>query len=236
MGYGVDTSRFAENKRAVEDKYLGVLVKTSMNRYIQCTRCVRFASEVCGVPEMGATGRGEDMEITTYLESALTSGFQGNLVDIGPAGALTSKPYAFAARPWELGKTQSIDVMDAVGSAIRVDTRGREVMRILPRVNEAVNEEWISDKTRHVVDGLRTQRLDRPYIREAGQLRPASWAEAFAAIAGRIAGTDARRIGAIAGDLAAVEEMFALKELLAALGSTNLALQGGDAFDARAGR
>ena len=170
MGYGVDTSRFAENKRAVEDKYLGALVKTSMNRCIQCTRCVRFAAEVCGVPEMGATGRGEDMEITTYLESALTSELQGNLVDICPVGALTSKPYAFAARPWELGKTQSIDVMDGVGSAIRVDTRGREVMRILPRINEAVNEEWISDKTRHVVDGLRTQRLDRPYIRRG---RPA---------------------------------------------------------------
>ena len=183
MGYGVDTSRFAENKRAVEDKYLGALVKTSMNRCIQCTRCVRFAAEVCGAPELGATGRGEDMEITTYLETALTSELQGNLVDICPVGALTSKPYAFAARPWELGKTQSIDVMDGIGSAIRVDTRGREVMRILPRVNEAVNEEWISDKTRHVVDGLRTQRLDRPYIRQNGQLRSASWAEAFQAIA-----------------------------------------------------
>src|ERR1035441_9336726 len=166
MGYGVDTSRFAENKRAVEDKYLGALVKTSMNRCIQCTRCVRFAAEVCGVPEMGATGRGEDMEITTYLETALTSELQGNLVDICPVGALTSKPYAFAARPWELGKTQSIDVTDGIGSAIRVDTRGREVMRILPRVNEAVNEGWISDKTRHVVDGLRTQRLDRPSNRD----------------------------------------------------------------------
>jgi NADH-quinone oxidoreductase subunit G len=236
MGYGVDTSRFAENKRAVEDKYLGVLVKTSMNRCIQCTRCVRFASEVCGVPEMGATGRGEDMEITTYLETALTSELQGNLVDICPVGALTSKPYAFAARPWELGKTQSIDVMDAVGSAIRVDTRGREVMRILPRVNEAVNEEWISDKTRHVVDGLRTQRLDRPYIRENGQLRVASWPAAFEAIAAKIARSDGKRIGAIAGDLAAVEEMFALKDLLAKLGSANLAVQGGGAFDPKAGR
>jgi NADH-quinone oxidoreductase subunit G len=236
MGYGVDTSRFAENKRAVEDKYLGVLVKTSMNRCIQCTRCVRFAAEVCGVPEMGATGRGEDMEITTYLESALTSELQGNLVDICPVGALTSKPYAFAARPWELGKTQSIDVMDGVGSAIRVDTRGREVMRILPRVNEAVNEEWISDKTRHVVDGLRTQRLDRPYIREGGKLRAASWSEAFAAIAAKAGRIDGKRIGAIAGDLAAVEEMFALKELLAKSGSANLAVQGGDGFDPRAGR
>jgi NADH-quinone oxidoreductase subunit G len=236
MGYGVDTSRFAENKRAVEDKYLGVLVKTSMNRCIQCTRCVRFASEVCGVPEMGATGRGEDMEITTYLETALTSELQGNLVDICPVGALTSKPYAFAARPWELGKTQSIDVMDAVGSAIRVDTRGREVMRILPRVNEAVNEEWISDKTRHIVDGLRTQRLDRPYIRENGQLRAASWPEAFAAIAAKVARCNGKRIGAIAGDLAAVEEMFALKELLAKFGSVNMAVQGGDACDPKAGR
>ena len=236
MGYGVDTSRFAENKRAVEDKYLGALVKTSMNRCIQCTRCVRFSAEVCGAPEMGATGRGEDMEITTYLESALTSELQGNLVDICPVGALTSKPYAFAARPWELGKTQSVDVMDGVGSAIRVDTRGREVMRILPRINEAVNEEWISDKTRHIVDGLRTQRLDRPYIRENGQLRAASWPEAFAAVAARAGRIDGKRIGAVAGDLAAVEEMFALKELLAKCGSSNLAVQGGDAFDPKLGR
>ena len=236
MGYGIDTSRFAENKRAVEDKYLGALVKTSMNRCIQCTRCVRFSAEVCGAPEMGATGRGEDMEITTYLESALTSELQGNLVDICPVGALTSKPYAFAARPWELGKTQSVDVMDGIGSSIRVDTRGREVMRILPRVNEAVNEEWISDKTRHVVDGLRTQRLDSPYIRENGQLRAASWQEAFAAIAAKVGRIDGKRIGAIAGDLAAVEEMFALKELLAKYSSANLAVQGGDAFDPKAGR
>jgi NADH-quinone oxidoreductase subunit G len=236
MGYGVDTSRFAENKRAVEDKYIGALVKTSMNRCIQCTRCVRFTTEVCGVPEMGLTGRGEDVEITTYLESALTSELQGNLVDICPVGALTSKPYAFAARPWELGKTQSIDVMDAVGSAIRVDTRGREVMRILPRINENVNEEWISDKTRHIVDGLRTQRLDRPYIRENGKLRAATWTEAFANIAAAVTRSDGRRIGAIAGDLAAVEEMFALKELLTKLGSTNLATQDGAAFDPKAGR
>jgi NADH-quinone oxidoreductase subunit G len=237
MGYGVDTSRFAENKRAVEDKYLGALVKTSMNRCIQCTRCVRFSAEVCGAPEMGATGRGEDMEITTYLEHALTSELQGNLVDICPVGALTSKPYAFAARPWELGKTQSVDVMDGVGSAIRVDTRGREVMRILPRINEAVNEEWISDKTRHVVDGLRTQRLDRPYLRDdKGRLRAASWSEAFGAIAAKAGRIDGKRIGAIAGDLAAVEEMFALKDLLAKCGSANLAVQGGDAFDIKAGR
>ena len=207
-----------------------------MNRCIQCTRCVRFSAEVCGAPEMGATGRGEDMEITTYLETALSSELQGNLVDICPVGALTSKPYAFAARPWELGKTQSIDVTDGVGSAIRVDTRGREVMRILPRVNEAVNEEWISDKTRHVVDGLRTQRLDRPYIRENGKLRAATWPEAFAAIAAKARLSDGKRIGAIAGDLAAVEEMFALKDLLAKYGSVNLSVQGGDAFDPKAGR
>ncbi|WP_445487666.1 NADH-quinone oxidoreductase subunit NuoG [Rhodopseudomonas sp. RCAM05734] len=236
MGYGVDTSRFAENKRAVEDKYLGVLVKTSMNRCIQCTRCVRFAAEVCGVPEMGALGRGEDMEISTYLETALTSELQGNLVDICPVGALTSKPYAFAARPWELGKTQSIDVMDAVGSAIRVDTRGREVMRILPRVNEAINEEWISDKTRHIVDGLRSQRLDRPFVRENGKLRAATWPEAFAAIAAKVKGAAPKKIGAIAGDLAAVEEMFALKELLTKMGSANVATQDGAAFDPKAGR
>jgi NADH-quinone oxidoreductase subunit G len=236
MGYGVDTSRYAENKRAVEDKYLGALVKTSMNRCIQCTRCVRFSAEVCGVPEMGATGRGEDMEITTYLEQALSSELQGNLVDICPVGALTSKPYAFAARPWELQKTQSIDVMDAVGSAIRVDTRGREVMRILPRVNEAINEEWISDKARHVVDGLRAQRLDRPYVRIEGKLRPASWAEAFAAISLRVARSDGRRMGAIAGDLASVEEMFALKDLLGKYGSVNFATQDNTALKPAHGR
>lgn len=235
MGYGVDTSRFAENKRAVEDKYLGALVKTSMTRCIQCTRCVRFAAEVAGAPEMGAIGRGEDMEITSFLETALTSELQGNLVDICPVGALTSKPYAFAARPWELGKTQSIDVMDAVGSAIRVDTRGREVMRILPRVNEAVNEEWISDKTRHVVDGLRTQRLDRPYIRDNGKLRAATWTEAFGAIAAKVSAAG-NKVGAIAGDLAAVEEMFAIKALLASMGSSNVATASTAAFDASAGR
>jgi NADH-quinone oxidoreductase subunit G len=175
-------------------------------------------------------------EITTYLQTALTSELQGNLVDICPVGALTSKPYAFAARPWELGKTQSIDVMDAVGSNIRVDTRGREVMRILPRVNENVNEEWISDKTRHIVDGLRTQRLDRPYIRENGKLRPASWSEAFRGIAAKTASLHGPRIGAIAGDLAAVEDMYALKELLAKFGSRNVATQDGAAFDPKAGR
>ncbi len=237
MAYGVDTSRYAENKRAVEDKYVGVLVKTSMNRCIHCTRCVRFVTEVAGVPELGAIGRGEDMEITTYLEGALSSELQGNVVDLCPVGALTSKPYAFAARPWELNKTESVDVMDAVGSAIRIDTRGREVMRILPRVNDLVNEEWISDKTRHVVDGLRTQRLDRPYVREHGRLRPASWSEAFAAIAEKVKATPPNRIGAIAGDLCAVEDMFALKDLVTRLGSKNLdARQAGSVLDPRWGR
>ena len=169
MAYGVDFSRFQENKRAVEDKYIGPLVKTIMNRCIHCTRCIRFSTEVAGVSELGATGRGEDMEITTYLERSMTSELQANVVDLCPVGALTSKPYAFKARPWELSKTESIDVMDALGSNIRVDARGKEVMRILPRMNELVNEEWISDKTRHCVDGLGVQRLDRPYMRVFGQ-------------------------------------------------------------------
>jgi NADH-quinone oxidoreductase subunit G len=222
MAYGADSSRFAENKRAVEDKYIGALVKTSMNRCIQCTRCVRFVTEVAGVPELGAIGRGEDMEITSYLQGALSSELQGNVVDLCPVGALTSKPTAFHARPWEYAKTESIDVMDALGSAIRVDSRGREVVRILPRVNDAINEEWISDKTRHIVDGLKTQRLDRPYLRVDGRLRPASWAEAFAAVARKIAAAAPSRIGAVVGDLATVEEMFALKALLAKLGSANI--------------
>src|SRR5476651_1850451 len=208
MAYGVDTSRYHENKRAVEEKYIGPLVKTIMTRCIHCTRCIRFSSEVAGVPELGAIGRGEDMEITTYLEQAMSSELQSNVVDLCPVGALTSKPYAFAARPWELNKTQSIDVMDALGSAIRVDTRGREVMRVLPRANDDVNEEWISDKTRHVVDGLRTQRLDQPYVRENGQLQPATWNEAFGAIADKVARANPKRMGALVGDLAAVEEIF----------------------------
>src|SRR5438105_2393039 len=237
MAYGVDASRYRENKRAVEDKYVGLLVKTIMNRCIHCTRCVRFMTEVAGVPELGAIGRGEDMEITTYLEQAMTSELQGNVVDLCPVGALTSKPYAFAARPWELGKTESIDVMDAVGSAIRIDARGREVMRILPRVNDEVNEEWISDKTRHVVDGLRAQRLDQPYIREAGRLRPASWRAAFEAVAIRVKAADRNRIGAIAGDLAAVEELFALKDLMVRLGVVNIdCRQDGSALEPKFGR
>src|SRR6202034_938767 len=200
MAYGVDASRYRENKRAVEDKYLGALVKTSMNRCIQCTRCVRFATEVAGVAEMGATGRGEDMEITSYLEHALTSELQGNIVDLCPVGALTSKPTQFHARSWEYAKTESVDVMDALGSAIRIDSRGREVIRILPRINEAVNEEWISDKTRHVVDGLKTQRLDRPYVRIDGKLTRATWPQAFAAIAAKAKSTKPERIGAVVGD------------------------------------
>ncbi|SIQ51227.1 NADH-quinone oxidoreductase subunit NuoG [Bosea sp. TND4EK4] len=237
MAFGADTSRYAENKRAVEDKYIGPLVKTSMNRCIQCTRCVRFTTEVAGASDLGAIGRGEDMEITTYLEQAMASELQSNVVDLCPVGALTSKPYQNKARPWELSKTESIDVMDAVGSAIRVDSRGKEVMRILPRLNEAVNEEWISDKTRHVADGLKTQRLDRPYLRENGRLRPASWTEAFAAIVDKVKAVAPDRIGAIAGDLAAVEEMFALKALVVSLGSTNLdARQDGSVLHPKFGR
>ena len=189
------------------------------------------------MPDLGAIGRGEDMEITTYLEQAMTSELQGNVVDLCPVGALTIKPYAFTARPWELRKTESIDVMDALGSAIRIDARGREVMRILPRVNEEVNEEWISDKTRHVVDGLRTQRLDQPYMRKNGRLQPATWAEAFAAVAERVRAAKAERIGAIVGDLAAVEEMFALKDLMTRLGIGNLdCRQDGAALDPASGR
>src|SRR3977135_121077 len=237
MAYGVDNTRYHENKRAVEDKYIGVLVKTIMNRCIHCTRCVRFATEVAGVPELGAIGRGEDMEITTYLERAMVSELQGNVVDLCPVGALTSKPYAFAARPWELGKTESIDVMDAVGSAIRVDTRGRGGMRVVPRPHEDVNERGVYDKPRHVVDGLRVQRLDQPYVRQDGRLVPASWSAAFAAIAARLTGVAHSRIGAIAGDLAALEEMFALKALMTRFGSPHIdCRQEGEALDPKWGR
>ncbi len=237
MAYGFDAGRFQDNKRAVEDKYLGPLIGTYMTRCIHCTRCVRFMTEVAGVEELGAIGRGEDMEITTYLERGILSNLSGNVVDLCPVGALTSKPYAFMARPWELTKTPSIDVMDALGSAIRVDARGREVLRILPRVNEAINEEWISDKTRHVWDGLRTQRLDRPYVRRNGRLEPASWDEAFKAIAAKLKGLDGGRFAAVAGDLAACEEMFALKLLAEALGSPNVdCRQDGAALDPALGR
>ncbi|WP_042775728.1 NADH-quinone oxidoreductase subunit NuoG [Sinorhizobium fredii] len=237
MAFGIDSSRYQENKRAVEDKYIGPLVKTVMNRCIHCTRCVRFTTEVAGIAELGLIGRGEDAEITTYLEQAMTSELQGNVVDLCPVGALTSKPFAFTARPWELNKTESIDVMDAVGSAIRVDTRGREVMRVMPRVNEEINEEWISDKSRFIWDGLKTQRLDRPYGRKDGRLQSATWSEAFQAIKAAVAKSSADKIGAIAGDLASVEEMYALKELIASLGSENIdCRQDGAALDPSLGR
>jgi NADH-quinone oxidoreductase subunit G len=237
IAYGVDSSRYLENKRAVEDKYIGPLVRTSMNRCIQCTRCVRFMAEVAGTGEMGAIGRGEDMEITTYLESAMGSELQGNIADLCPVGALLPKPFTFKARSWELVKTPSIDVMDALGSAIRIDTRGREVMRILPRINDSVNEEWISDKAREIVDGLKTNRLDRPYVRRDGRLREASWREAFDTIAEKVRQCPPERIGAIAGDLCAVEEMFALKLLIESLGSSSLdCRQDGAKLDPRFGR
>jgi NADH-quinone oxidoreductase subunit G len=237
LAFGGDSSRYAENKRAVEDKYIGPLVKTAMNRCIHCTRCVRFTAEIAGTSDMGAIGRGEDMEITTYLQTAMTSELQGNVTDLCPVGALLPKPQNFRARPWEYQKTETIDVQDALGSAIRVDARGREVIRILPRVNEAVNEEWISDKTRQVVDGLKVQRLDRPYIRENGRLRAASWQEALGAVAAKTKATSPARIGALVGDLAALEEIYALKLLMGGLGSVHLdARQDGTKLDPRFGR
>jgi NADH-quinone oxidoreductase subunit G len=237
MAYGAGGSRYDENKRAVEEKYLGPLIKTAMTRCIQCTRCVRFMTEVAGVEELGAIGRGEDMEITTYLERGMMSEMSANVVDLCPVGALTHRPWAFNARPWEMRKTESIDVMDAVGSAIRVDARGAEVMRILPRNNDAVNEEWISDKTRHIADGLRTQRLDQPYVRRNGRLEPASWDEALAVAGARLKAAKPDRIGAIVGDLAGAEEMLALADLVAALGSRNIdCRQDGARLDPRLGR
>jgi NADH-quinone oxidoreductase subunit G len=238
LGYGFDRGRYLENKRAVNEKYLGPLIKTFMTRCIQCTRCVRFADEIAGAPEIGLLGRNEKVEIGTYVEAAITSELSGNLVDVCPVGALTSKPYSFAARPWELRKTDSVDVFDAVGSNIRVDARGPEVLRVLPRINEDVNEEWIADKSRHAIDGLLRQRLDRPYIRKNGKLAPASWAEALAAIAARVKGVSGARIAAIAGDMADAEALIALKDLMTALGSPNLECrQDGGRFDpsARAG-
>jgi NADH-quinone oxidoreductase subunit G len=222
MAYGFDRSRYHENKRAVPDKELGPLVKTSMNRCIHCTRCIRFATEVAGVEQLGATGRGESMEVTTYVEQALSTELAGNLVDLCPVGALTSKPYAFEARPWELTKTESVDVLDALGSNIRIDSRGAQVMRVLPRLNDDVNEEWISDKTRHAIDGLRHQRLDRPYVRSKGKLVEATWDQAFAAIAAKLNGLDGSKIAAIIGDQCDAESMVALKDLMAALGSPNV--------------
>ncbi len=222
MGYGIAKNRFAEDKRAIADPYIGPLVKTIMTRCIKCTRCVRFTTEVGGVEELGATGRGEDIEITTYLQAAMGSELQGNVIDLCPVGALTSAAYEFKARPWELRKTETIDVMDALGSNIRVDARGREVLRIVPRTNDAINEEWISDKTRFIWDGLNSKRLDRPYVRKNGKLVEASWDEAFAAITKKVKSTAPEKIGAIAGDLAGAEEMFALKALMDILGSQNI--------------
>jgi NADH-quinone oxidoreductase subunit G len=216
MAYGVDFSRYREPKRAADDLNLGPLVETHMTRCISCTRCVRFITEVAGMPEMGQTGRGEDSEITSYLGRTLESEMQGNIVDLCPVGALTNKPYAFTARPWELTKTETIDVMDALGSNIRVDAKGREVMRILPRNNDGVNEEWLADRSRYVWDGLRRQRLDRPYVRENGKLVPVTWGEAIAAAGAMLKG--ARKVAGLVGDLAPAEAAFALKTLVEGLG------------------
>ena len=229
MGYGFDSSRYEENKRAVEDKHMGPLISTTMTRCIHCTRCVRFATEVAGVPELGAIGRGENMEITTYLEKTLASELSANVIDLCPVGALTSKPYAFTARPWELRKTETIDVIDALGSSIRVDVRGREVMRIVPRNHDGVNEEWLADRSRFVWDGLRRQRLDKPYVRRDGKLKPATWGEAFAAIADAAEG---KTVSGIAGDLASTEAMFALKGLVTSLDGVTECRTDGVALDA----
>jgi NADH-quinone oxidoreductase subunit G len=222
VAYGHDKSRYDEPKRAVKDKDIGPLVKTVMNRCIQCTRCVRFSAEVAGTPELGGTNRGENMEIGTYVEKALTSELSGNLIDICPVGALTSRPYAFVSRPWELSKTDSIDVLDAVGANIRVDARGPEVLRIIPRINEAVNEEWMADRGRFSFDGLKRRRLDRPWVKRGGKLVAATWPEAFAAIASKLSALPGERIGAVAGALADAESVLALKDLMAAYGSNNL--------------
>jgi NADH-quinone oxidoreductase subunit G len=222
MGYGRDASRYGENKRAVEEKYMGPLIKTVMTRCIQCTRCVRFITEVAGVSEIGLISRGEDVEITTYLDKAVTSELSANVIDLCPVGALTSKPYAFNARPWELTKTESIDVMDALGANIRVDSRGPAVLRVLPRTNDEINEEWIDDKTRYACDGLNRQRLDRPMVRRNGRLAPATWNEAFTVVAAKLKAAAPDRIGAIAGDLQDAESMKATMDLFRSLGSANL--------------
>ncbi len=222
LGYGAGGSRYEENKRAVKDKNLGPLVKTVMTRCIHCTRCIRFITEVAGVPDLGATARGEGMEVGTYVEKALGSELSGNIIDLCPVGALTSKPYAFVARSCELSKTDGVDVLDAVGTNIRIDSRGPEVLRILPRLNDDVNEEWLGDKSRFAMDGLKRRRLDRPWLRRGGTLEPASWDEAFAAVAGKLRAARAERIGAIAGDLCDAESLLALRDLMGALGSANL--------------
>ncbi len=233
VSYGRDYSRYEEDKRSVAQPDWGPLVRTTMTRCIHCTRCVRFTTEVAGTAEIGGTFRGESTKISTYVEKALTSELSGNIIDLCPVGALTSKPYAFTARPWELRKTDSIDVLDAVGANIRIDARGAEVLRILPRINDDVNEEWLGDKSRFSVDGLKRRRLDRPWIRENGKLRAASWEEAFAAIAGKVKATAPAKMGALAGDLADVESMLALKEFFAAMGSKNIDCRiDGASFDA----
>ncbi len=222
LAYGRGVSRFLENKRAVTEKYMGPLIKTVMTRCIHCTRCVRFAEEVAGVPEIGALFRGEDMEITSYLERAVSSEISGNIIDLCPVGALTAKPWAFAARPWELSRTDGIDVMDAVGANIVIGHRGGTVMRITPRLNDDVNEEWLADRSRFALDGLRERRLDRPWVRVDGRLRPADWRQAFTAIAEALAGVPGERIAALAGPLAAVEDLVALRDLMTGLGSARL--------------
>ena len=212
MYYGIDKSRYKENKRFVPEKYMGPLIKTQMTRCIHCTRCIRFATEVAGVPELGAIGRGEDMQITTYLEKSMESELSANVIDLCPVGALTSKPYVFEARPWELKKTETIDVMDAVGSNIRVDTYGWEVKRVLPRINEDINEEWISDKTRYACDGLKNQRLDTPYIREGSKFKKTTWTHAFEAVVKKIKETNPENIAGFTGDLTNMETLYIAKE------------------------
>ena len=228
MGYGFEGSRYQENKRAVTDKHMGPLVQTIMTRCIHCTRCVRFATEIAGVDDLGLLGRSEDVEITTYLEKSLASELSGNVIDLCPVGALTSKPYEFVARSWELSKTESIDVMDAVGSNIRIDARGRDVLRVLPRLHEDINEEWISDKTRFACDGLRRQRLDRPFLRNArGKLEEVPWDDAFAAIVKRLKGLDGERIAALAGDLCDAEIHVCLETAHGSVGITQSRLSAG---------
>jgi NADH-quinone oxidoreductase subunit G len=237
MAFGMGGSRYHENKRAVEEKHIGPLIKTMMTRCIHCTRCVRYMTEVAGVEELGLIGRGEDAEITTYLEHGIMSEMSANAVDLCPVGALTHRPWAFAARPWEMEAVETIDVMDAVGSSISADVRGAAVMRILPRNNDAVNEEWISDKTRHVSDGLKTQRLDQPYIKKNGRFVRASWDEALGLVAEKLKAAPSDKIGAIAGDLSGAEEMFALKDLLTRFGAKSIdCRQAGDRLDPKLGR
>ncbi len=221
MRYGRSRSRYDEDKRAVQDKYMGPIVKTQMTRCIHCTRCIRFMTDVAGVPELGAVSRGEHMEVTTYIEKGLSSELSGNIIDLCPVGALTSKPYQYRARPWEIKKTETIDALDAIGSNIRVDSRGNEVLRILPRLNEQVNEEWINDKSRHAFEGLKNQRLDRPYLRKLGKLQPTTWNEAYEAISTALKNTVPEKIGAIAGDMVDAESMFALKNMLDQLNVKN---------------